>query len=79
VSSDTGAVRDVVQLPSAPPESNRSDISIAGTLSDRGALDVNFKDRAAGQSAAELRRIYAANQHSDFQKQLECWLAESAK
>lgn len=70
---------DILQLPSAPPESNRSDITIAGSLSDRGALDVNFEDRATGQSAAELRRIYAAYQRTDFQKQLEGWLSESAR
>jgi hypothetical protein len=37
-----GKQGDLVQLPSAPAESNRSDITIAGTLSDRGTLDVNF-------------------------------------
>lgn len=74
-----GPQGDIVQLPSAPPESNRSDITIAGTLSDRGTLDVNFEDRATGQSAAELRRIYAAYQRADFQKQLEGWLSESAR
>jgi len=74
-----GQKGDIVQLPSAPPESNRSDITIAGTLSDRGALDVHFEDRATGQSAAELRRIYAAYQRADFQTQLERWLSASAR
>lgn len=74
-----GQKGDIVQLPSAPPESNRSDIIIAGKLSDRGALEVNFEDHATGQSAAELRRIYAAYQRADFQKQLEGWLSESVK
>jgi hypothetical protein len=74
-----GPQGDIVQLPSAPPESNRSDITIAGKLSDRGTLDVNFEDRATGQSAAELRRIYAAYQRVDFQKQLEGWLSSSAR
>jgi hypothetical protein len=74
-----GKQGDLVQLPSAPAESNRSDITIAGTLSDRGTLDVNFEDRATGQSAAELRRMHAAYQRAEFQKQLEGWLSASAK
>lgn len=71
--------RDIVQLPSAPPEANRSDITVAGTLSDRGPLELGIEVRATDQSAAELRRIYAANQRANFQKQLEGWLSASAK
>ena len=74
-----GKQGDIVRVPSAPPESNRTDITIAGTLSDNGALDVTLQNQSRGQSAAELRRIYAALPQAEFQKQLEAWLAVSAK
>jgi hypothetical protein len=69
----------IIQVPSAPPETNRSDITITAVLSDTGELDATLTERNRGQRAADIRRIYSHEQQADFQKQMESWLTGTAK
>jgi transglutaminase-like putative cysteine protease len=69
----------IVQVPSAPPETNRSDVTVTSTLSETGELDANVTERDQGQHAASLRRRYSHDQPADFQKEIEAWLVETAK
>lgn len=68
----------IVRTPAAPPETNRTDVVIRATLGEDGALEAELQNQARGQSAANIRRIYASVQPADFQKQIESWLSESA-
>ena len=69
----------IVQVPSAPPETNRSDVTVTATLSETGELDASVTERNRGQRAASLRRLYAHKQQVDFKKEVEAWLVETSK
>ena len=68
-----------MQVPSAPPETNRSDVTVTATLSETGELDASVTERNGGQRAASLRRLYAHKQQVDFKKEVEAWLVETSK
>ena len=69
----------IVQVPSAPPETNRSDVTVTAALLETGELDATVTEQSRGQRAAGIRRIYAHEQQADFQKQVEAWLVETSK
>lgn len=74
-----GAKGDLVQVPSAPPETNRTDVSISASLTGDGALTASVHEQLRGQSAASFRDLYSQHPAADFQQFLQRWLSRNAK
>jgi transglutaminase-like putative cysteine protease len=69
----------IIRVPSAAPETNRTDIRVNATLTEDGALEADVSDESRGQSAAGVRRLHSYAQQTDFQREIEMWLSASAK
>jgi hypothetical protein len=70
---------DIVKIPNAPPETNRTDVEITAVLTETGGLEAELKQQSRGQAAAYTRRLYAHEQQPEFRKEMEQWISESAK
>jgi hypothetical protein len=74
-----GAKGDIARMPLAPPETNRTDVSVTGTLAPDGSLDaaIGFESRA--QSARDFRSVHDYLQPVEFRKTIEAWLSREVK
>jgi transglutaminase-like putative cysteine protease len=65
----------LVRLPAVPPEANRLERRIDAELDADGNLTAWLRERSVGQQAVEERRLRHALSLSDYQRDLESWLA----
>ena len=68
---DTGAL---LRMPTTPPETNHLERTAEVTLDATGAIRATVRDRAAGQSAVQWRRLFKARSRPDFGKAVERWI-----
>lgn len=71
VAGDKGSL---VRLPITPPDSNLTDVSIEGSLSEAGQLKASMTDRDHGQPAASLRGSFRSPDPGENRKLVEHWL-----
>ena len=69
---------DLVLVPSAPEESNRTDVNISASLAENGALTASLHEVLRGESAASFRELHSQKAATEFQKFLEKWLSLNA-
>ncbi|MDQ2776021.1 MAG: DUF3857 and transglutaminase domain-containing protein [Acidobacteriota bacterium] len=74
-----GAKGDIARMPVAPPETNRTDVSVTGSLAQDGSLEavIGFDSRA--QSARDFRSVHDYLQPVEFRKMIEAWLSREVK
>jgi transglutaminase-like putative cysteine protease len=70
---------DLVQVPVAPPESNRTDVNISAALTGDGALTASVHEQLRGQPAASFRDLYSQHPAADFQQFVQRWVSRNAK
>ncbi|MBV9266577.1 MAG: DUF3857 and transglutaminase domain-containing protein [Acidobacteriaceae bacterium] len=73
-----GEKSGLIQLPVAPPETNRTDVAVEGTLAPDGALQAKLSMVSRAEEATELRGLQHYQQ-ADFSKTIEAWLASNVK
>jgi hypothetical protein len=69
----------VIQLPCAPPEANRTEVTVEGTLSPDGALEAKLALQDRANRAAEWRALKAFGTKDEFEKVVDAWLARNVK
>jgi hypothetical protein len=68
----------ILQLPIAPPETNRTDVAVEGTLLPDGGLQAKLAMNTRADRAAELRAT-RSNHREDFEKAIQEWLQRNVK
>jgi hypothetical protein len=68
----------LLRMPVTPPEANRLERLTEAQLDADGAITVNLRDRAAGHSAVQVRRMFRGLSRPDFVKVIEGWLTAGA-
>ena len=70
---------DIVQMPVAPPEANRAEVTIEGTIGADGSLQASMANQSNGQTAARWRTLHAQYPQPEFRKLIEAWLSREIK
>jgi hypothetical protein len=68
----------LLRMPVTPPEANRLERVTEAQLDADGAITVNLRERAAGHSAVQARRMFRGLSRPDFVKVIESWLTAGA-
>jgi hypothetical protein len=74
-----GAKGDIVRMPVAPPETNRTDVTVTATLDANGSLDATMGLDSRAQSARDLRSVHEYLPPVEFRKMIEGWLSRDVK
>ncbi|HLG16275.1 MAG TPA: DUF3857 domain-containing protein [Blastocatellia bacterium] len=75
VAGDQGSL---LRMPVTPPEANRLERQSEVMLGPDGSISATVRDRALGQSAVALRRVFRRLARPDFVKFIERWVTSGA-
>ena len=68
----------LLRMPVTSPESNRLERTTDAQLAADGTITVSLRDRAAGHSAVQVRRLFRGLSRPDFLKVIEGWITAGA-
>jgi uncharacterized protein DUF3857/transglutaminase superfamily protein len=68
----------LLRMPVTPPEANRLERQTDAELDANGTITVSVRDRAAGHSAVQVRRMFRGLSRPDFTKVIEGWVTAGA-
>ncbi len=69
-----GEKGSLVRMPITPPDSNLTEVSIEGSLSESGQLKASMTDQDRGQPAATLRGAFRSPDPAENRRLVEHWL-----
>jgi uncharacterized protein DUF3857/transglutaminase superfamily protein len=75
VAGDAG---ELMKMPVTPPEANRLERAVEAELSADGTLTAKVSERSFGQAAVEERRLFKSADRSQYLKQIERWITQTA-
>ena len=75
VAGDAG---ELMKMPVTPPEANRLERAVEAELSADGTLTAKVSERSFGQAAVEERRLFKSADRSQYFKQIERWITQTA-
>lgn len=73
-----GENSELLRLPAAGPDVNRSDVDVEGTLAPDGSLDAKITMKQRAEEASELRALRSSHS-ADFNRIIDAWLARNVK
>lgn len=68
----------LLRMPVTPPEANRLERQTDAEIDANGTITVSVRDRAAGHSAVQVRRMFRGLSRPDFTKVIEGWVTAGA-
>jgi hypothetical protein len=75
VAGDAG---ELMKMPVTPPEANRLERAVEAELGADGTLTAKVSERSFGQAAVEERRLFKRADRSQYVKQIERWITQTA-